>query len=227
MENEKYYVYALSSSEDDIIRYIGITNNLKRRLNKHLHSFKHKTTKVSSWIKNVINNNFTLKMSIIDEVNDYNLLNQKEIEYIKIFKSCGANLKNLTLGGKSTIGYKHTVESKIKISKNNAKARLGTRKYNINDDLIKILFTQGKNNSEISKILNIPNTAVKESRKRQSLFYTLSKNRNINKLNITSEELYRLYILNKLSKKEIAKMYNCSERTIKKYLSKYKIYKNV
>jgi group I intron endonuclease len=223
---KRYYVYSLSSSEDNITKYIGITNNLNRRYNKHLHSHKHKNTKISSWIKSIINRGFKLNISIIEELEDYKSCIEKEVFYIKLFKSFGAELKNLTLGGEGSIGYKHTELTKNKISINNAKSRLGIRKYNIDDLTVKELFEKGKSNAEISKMLNVPNTAIKESRKRQSLFYQLPKNKNITKLDISYEDLYNLYINYNLSKKQISEKYNCSERTIKKYLSKHKIYKN-
>ena len=41
-----YHIYTLSSSENpDIVKYVGITNNLKRRYNKHIHSYKHSNRK--------------------------------------------------------------------------------------------------------------------------------------------------------------------------------------
>ena len=51
---------------------------------------------------------------------DKNLENQKyKSKYIKMFKSFGAKLKNLTDGGEGTTGYKHTKEAILKISEAN------------------------------------------------------------------------------------------------------------
>lgn len=65
----KIYVYLLSSSLDDKIRYVGITNNPKTRLSHHINN-KRKSHK-NSWIKSVINRNGNVIMRIIDSFDTY------------------------------------------------------------------------------------------------------------------------------------------------------------
>jgi transposase len=223
---DKYYIYTLSSSKNpEIVRYVGITNNLTKRYNKHIHSFKHSNRKVTSWIKNIVDDGYDLTMTEIDTAFDINNANSKEVNYIKLYKSVGCNLKNLTNGGDGVEGCARSPETRLKISINNKRNNLGKRKYDLKDSDVKDLFLKNLNNNEIAKILNVPSTAVKESRKRLGLFYEKGKIKNINKLNVSKEELTNLYLTKNLNKREIADIYNCSQRTIKKYLVLYKIYK--
>lgn len=166
-------------------------------------------------------------MNIIDERESVKEIKKLEIQYIALYKSFGANLKNDTIGGEGTSGYKHSVETKLKISKNNTRSMLGKRKYSINDEDVKKLFLEGKNNSEIATYLKCSYTAIKESRKRQSLFYPkkVTRSKNVIIISLTPEILRKYYIDENKSKKEIAELTGATERNIKKRLKDWKITK--
>ena len=60
------YIYSLSN-EDDVIRYIGKSNNLKDRLSEHINeSKKGVNTRKNRWILPSLNNDKTIKIKIID-----------------------------------------------------------------------------------------------------------------------------------------------------------------
>lgn len=222
------YIYTLSSPENpEIIKYVGYTNNPNRRYNKHLHSYKRGFSKIKCWIKSLHLKNLKPIMSIIDERETVGEIKKLEINYITLYKSFGANLKNDTVGGEGTSGYKHSEETKLKISKNNARSMLGKRKYNINDNDVKKLFLEGKTDSEIANILKASKVCIKESRKRQHLLYPKKelKPKNIIIIKLTSDILKKYYIDENKSKKEISELTGVTERNIKKRLKDWKINK--
>lgn len=109
MFKEKTFIYTLNCPETGMVRYVGKSNNPKQRLSAHL-SLK-KPSKKTSWILGLKNKNSLPKLEIIDEVPccDWEFW---ESHYIKLFKSCGANLFNLTSGGTGCRGNDY-VKNKI------------------------------------------------------------------------------------------------------------------
>ena len=61
----KIYIYTLSSSKDNIIRYIGITNEPLRRLSHHTSKFYKTNTHKYNWIKKVLSENLETKEIIL------------------------------------------------------------------------------------------------------------------------------------------------------------------
>ena len=47
----KYYIYTLTDPRDNTIKYIGKTNDIEKRLYRHL-TEKNNNSKKSNWIKN-------------------------------------------------------------------------------------------------------------------------------------------------------------------------------
>lgn len=120
MENEKYvFIYALIDPLDNDIRYIGKTNNVKRRLMRHIQDSKFLDSYKDRWVRFLKKEGRNPEIIIIDEVlvNDWVISEQY---WISQFKSWGFKLTNGTDGGDqppSNIGRKHREESKIKMSK--------------------------------------------------------------------------------------------------------------
>lgn len=59
----------------------------------------------------------SFKMEVIDSAVSQEELDDKEIYYIELYNSMHPKGYNLTKGGAGTIGYKHTEEDKVKMSK--------------------------------------------------------------------------------------------------------------
>jgi hypothetical protein len=113
---KKVFIYELIDPVTNETRYIGKTDNLKRRYKGHLND-KNKTHK-TNWIKNLKNKDLKPVLNIIDEINK-NEADFWEIFYISLYKSWGCKLTNTTSGGEgggSHKGYKHTQRSKQQIS---------------------------------------------------------------------------------------------------------------
>lgn len=106
-------IYTLNCPNTGLVRYVGKTNNPNIRLAAHL--YKNTFGKKRSWILGLKKEGKKPTLNIIDEV-PYCDWQFWEEHYIKLFKSCGANLFNLTLGGVGCRGNDY-VKSKMSQSK--------------------------------------------------------------------------------------------------------------
>lgn len=91
-------IYGLKEVGNDEIKYIGGTKrSLKERFNQHKHDWD-KTNKLkTAWLERV---NYNIEPVLIeDNIQTLEELIEKEIFYIKLFRSIGARLVNLTKGG--------------------------------------------------------------------------------------------------------------------------------
>lgn len=126
MSDVNYFVYGLSSSESpEVIRYIGITANLHRRLSSHRCDSRKKMNKRAAWIKSVLNGGHELLATVLEEVIGIERANEKEVFYIKFFKAMGARLVNGTIGGDGVVGAALSDEAKKRMSQ--AKLKNPTR----------------------------------------------------------------------------------------------------
>lgn len=81
----KIYVYTLSSTEDNKVRYIGITTDPLRRLSHHTSKSYHKDTHKSNWISKELKRGNQILMTIIDSYIDLEDALLKEEELIAIY----------------------------------------------------------------------------------------------------------------------------------------------
>ncbi len=113
--NMKTYIYVLKNPINLEIRYVGKTTCLKRRFRSHICAKAKKNSYLSSWIGALRIKGLLPLMEVIDTVygNDWK---QKESDYIALHRNQGCKLVNLTDGGEGCDGYKHSDETKIKMS---------------------------------------------------------------------------------------------------------------
>lgn len=110
-----YSLYYLKCPIENIPRYIGITDNPKRRLKKHLNDKKHKNYHKDNWIKKLQENNLLPEMVILLECDSRETINRLEIKLIsEARKLYGDKITNISDGGD---GIVMTQEIKDKISK--------------------------------------------------------------------------------------------------------------
>lgn len=105
------YIYSLNDPDTDEIKYVGKTNDPKRRIAEHLID-RTKSYK-NSWIKGLLQKNKNPNLKIIEECFESNW-EERERYWIKYYKDLGYSLTNLTDGGEgvSLPGDKHPQHGK-------------------------------------------------------------------------------------------------------------------
>src|SRR5689334_6888451 len=100
-----YTIYALSSSENNIVKYIGQTRrNLKDRLREHIYDAKHPLACFSPnshknrWIRKVLEQGYNVQINEV-ETTEKEFVNEREIYWISYFGR--KNLVNGTDGGEN------------------------------------------------------------------------------------------------------------------------------
>ena len=108
----KTYIYILRHPETFEIRYVGKTNNIKRRFAQHKSKKcleKTGSKKLAYWVLKLLSNNLLPIMEIIEECDD----NWAEREKYWISYYSNTNLCNLSNGGEG-VGHNDYTKSKIK-----------------------------------------------------------------------------------------------------------------
>ena len=113
----QHCIYFLKHPSTDEIRYVGKTNNPKRRIIQHLYTARHKTRKshCCCWIGSLLKSNQKPKMQIINWFNLEDDCNNAEKLIIENFRNTGIRLTNLTDGGEGQVGRVMSEETKNKI----------------------------------------------------------------------------------------------------------------
>lgn len=157
----KGLIYSLIDPRDNLVKYVGQTiSNINKRYNQHLVDYKRRVCKVNSWIKSLSDIELKPIIEIIEEDIDRNQLDKKEITYIALFKSVGANLKNHTIGGQGHLGQKMSEKAKQKRKITNKLSERMKEKHKNHSLFMKEAIKSGK--------LPNPVTYVsRESRKKQ------------------------------------------------------------
>lgn len=101
-------VYLLSDPQNNAPRYVGITNNLKRRVQNHLTCSD--ATHRSCWIKSLLIKGFNPVMTVLEEVEARHRVDAEQA-WILGFRQAGADLVNATDGGDGTLGQKFSPEA--------------------------------------------------------------------------------------------------------------------
>lgn len=106
-------IYTLDDPITGEVKYVGKTERtLNKRYNEHLSSAdtNKARSKVTCWIKSLLNKGLKPTITLIDIVNsDWVFWEQ---HYISLYRSFGFNLKNSSIGGEGSCGFRHTEEYK-------------------------------------------------------------------------------------------------------------------
>ena len=89
------YIYGLYAAGKEI-RYVGKTENLKKRLYEHITNSKRRKTHKDMWIQKEINSGNEIKIILLEEVSHEDW-KQAEIKWMEIYKN--NNLTNHAKGG--------------------------------------------------------------------------------------------------------------------------------
>ncbi len=116
MANKLCTVYALVSSEDDRVRYVGQTQKpISKRLTEHLAAARKGNTIAHKWIRKTLSRGYDVKIIALEESAT---LNDSEVEWIAFFRTVYSDLTNISNGGdQGTLGLKLSEEVKAKMRK--------------------------------------------------------------------------------------------------------------
>jgi hypothetical protein len=91
------HIYILKNPDTNEIRYVGQTNDIKRRLDRHIQNSRNFKDKrhISNWIRSLSNK----PILEIVETCTYNIRNEREQYWINYYKSIGYDLCNHSKGG--------------------------------------------------------------------------------------------------------------------------------
>ena len=103
-----FTLYSLTSSDNfNEVRYLGYTGKpIAKRLQGHLYTSKSKKTYKDKWIQSEVNKGNKIIIDAVDYTCSPDEVKQKEIDYIKYYKSLGYRLTNGTDGADGTLGLK-------------------------------------------------------------------------------------------------------------------------
>lgn len=139
-------IYTLSDPTTGQVRYVGKTSvKPEARYAQHIYQWKRCKGKISylnSWIKNLANKQLKPVLQVVDLVDDEAWV-LAEQGYIRLFKSYGCKLVNLTIGGEGSSGYKHSVESISKRIASCQKSQLWQQKNKRHSEIMKELHFKG------------------------------------------------------------------------------------
>jgi hypothetical protein len=116
--DKKNIIYGLTCPDTEMVRYIGKSTTGLTRPQRHkgkmsLIAKSHK----NNWIKSLIAQNKIYGIKIIEVCDSKEILNEREVYWIKTYKDNGVNLTNSTEGGEGSVGFRFSEESKEKMSK--------------------------------------------------------------------------------------------------------------
>jgi hypothetical protein len=124
----RYLIYGLVDPFSGQLRYIGRSSSGLKRPQNHAHPSRlnKDNSHSGAWIRKLKAVNSIYSVVVIQHFTDGAILDKAEIFWIKYFRSMGCPLTNLTEGGCGVSGWKHSSESRSKISQSNkGKSRKG------------------------------------------------------------------------------------------------------
>ena len=193
-EYKKYYLYMHIRLDTNLPFYIGIgtknNRDLKSTFTSVIYRRAYSKYKRNSIWKNIINKTDYI-VKILIESNDYNYINNKEIEYIKLYgrKEDGGILANLDLGGKSSV------------KSESFKIKLGLRSLNNTYAKGKVVTRETRN-----KISESIKNYYKSLSEKEKVEYNLKKGTRKNIKNKTFNPTEKWFIKKEKEKKEVIQM---------------------
>jgi hypothetical protein len=180
---DRVILYGLKEKGVDKIRYVGQTSStLKKRFSAHRCDVnRNLKTPKSDWIKSVLSRGSDVE---IFQLEQRALKNISERYWIAFLRYNKIKLLNCTKGGEGNFGFRHSPETKEKMSKKRKGSKLSTyHKKRISEG------QKGKQVTELTK-LNI-SRALKGKKLAESVKLKMSQTRRGRKLNLTEAERKR------------------------------------
>ena len=130
----KEFIYCLKDPRDLSVKYVGKSNNPKKRLREHIYESKNKKTKRERWISKLIKLNLLPILEVLKEIDKGDSIIWEPF-YIKKFKQEGFDLVNYDELGMGTPGDK--IKNKKVLKKLHNKSKTKINQYDYNGEFIK------------------------------------------------------------------------------------------
>lgn len=108
------FIYCLKDPLTGDIRYIGKTDNLKKRFSAHIKGSVKKKTHLGCWLKSLLGEKPILV--VLHEVAENESWAEEERRYISCARAMGVDLVNATDGGEGASGWIPAPETRAKMS---------------------------------------------------------------------------------------------------------------
>lgn len=145
---DNWFVYELVDPRSpDVVRYVGITNDPRRRLHHHL-KCRDAHTRKSRWIVALLRGGLEPRMKIVADQLSHDEAKRLEVRLIARRLRLGAPLTNLTAGGDGTSGRHCSLDTRAKL----ALARLGRPLSDETKAKLSVIFT-GRQSPNFGKAL--------------------------------------------------------------------------
>lgn len=102
------FIYCLKDPNTGDVRYIGRTNNLKKRLKDHLRLSSKKKNHLGCWLKGLASRQETPILVVLHKVTRDESWEEEERRYISCARALRMDLVNTTDGGEGASGYRHS-----------------------------------------------------------------------------------------------------------------------
>lgn len=116
---QQFLIYGLIDPRTQQLRYVGLHSrgSLEKRLREHLCRAKAGfRLHVYDWVRSLLDRGQCPEIVQLESVGSFTELTEAESWHIQMWRSLGCDLTNLTDGGEGCWGYRHTEESKAKMS---------------------------------------------------------------------------------------------------------------
>ena len=222
-----YYLYFIYNKTNNKL-YVGITNNLKNRWNRHKsisQSKKLRKQAIHHAIYKYGIESFIFKQ--VETLNNFKSANHREIEWIDFLKKEGYQLYNETNGGEGSLGIQKFGTDNPnfgKIIKPHVKDQLIKSRRKLNDQQIKQIIdlysSKNYSQSQLSKQFNVSLTQIHRIVNGKS-WGNKDHNTILTKKNLTKDEVIQIremYLSGKYLQKEIADKFNISPNHVSRII---------
>lgn len=109
-------IYVLIDPRNQEIRYVGQTSDPELRTKAHVVHSQTKKSHRAHWINKLRRLGYSPVFRVVQDL-PVEHLTHAEVYWISYFRSLGCDLTNQSDGGEGTIGYRHSAETRAKMSK--------------------------------------------------------------------------------------------------------------
>jgi group I intron endonuclease len=220
------YIYALVDPRTNEIRYIGKSNDIRRRLRGHLEVIDRYNTPTTSWLKQLRNLGLIPEIRILEEV-PIQIWEDKERWWIASFRERNINLTNVGRGGEGGNGSANPEETRRRMSAAQKGRKKPPRSNEAREHYRQAQLGKKQSQETISKRIakvkgrkHSAEWSANISKGRMGIKLTMEQRRTISENNggskLTPDQVRRIreLIKEKVRKEEIAQYYGVNVSTI-------------